>query len=209
MKGFAYILGCALLVVATTMGMQPTAQAQESCTVEDYSSPLESDHLPPLLRFGHALEFSATPSLQFPSRAWIMRLDRGTGRRQISLDVYVMLQRGSSCDDYEVERHWSAEISQQDYEVFNSQIEPLIAPPHDLHLPPNEQARLYRSGGLDGTSIEVRAIRVNWRTATDLRYHSDKGRAVSALVRAMIARVVPADDMPSQEWYMTAEAEGQ
>lgn len=209
MNGFSNALGCALLVAVTAIGMQPTAQAQEPCNVPAFSFPLDSDQLPPLLRFGHALEFSATPSLQFPSRAWVMRLDRGTGRRQISLNVYVMLQRGSSCDSYEVERHWSAEISQQDYEVFNAQIEPLIAPPHDLHVSPAEQRRLYVSGGLDGTSLEVRAIRVNWRTATDLQYHSDKGRAVSALVRAMIARVVPADDMPSEEWYMAAEAEGQ
>lgn len=208
MKQFPGALGSALLVAVAGLGMQPTARAQELCAVPAFSFPLDSDQLPPLFRNGHALEFSATPALQFPSRAWVMRLDRGTGHRQISLDVYVMQQRGSSCDSYEVERHWSAEISQQEYDAFNAQIEPLIAPPHDLHLSPAEQTRLSRSRGLDGTSLEVRAIRVNWKIASYLRYHTDEGRAVSAIVQAMIARVVPAGEMPSEEWYTTAEAVG-
>ncbi len=196
-----------MCAIATLLVQHP-AKAEVLCTVPAFSFPLDSDQLPPLFRFGHAFEFSATPALQFPSRAWVMRLDRGTGHRQISLDVYLMQQRGSSCDSYEVEHHWSAEISQQEYEAFNAQIEPLIAPPHDLHLPPAEQTRLSRSRGLDGTSLEVRAIRVNWKIASYLRYHTDEGRAVSAIVQAMIARVVPAGEMPSEEWYTTAEAVG-
>ena len=205
MKGFGNRLGCALLVAVTALGMQPTVQAQESCTVPAFSFPLDSDQLPPLFRYGHALEFSATPALQFPGRAWVMRIDRGAGHSPVSLDVYLMQKPGSSCDHYEVERHWSAEISQQDYESFNAQIEPLIAPPHNLHLPPVEQARLSRSRGLDGTSLEVRAIRVDLKIARYLRHHSEEGRAISAIMRAMIARVVPADQMPSERWFTTTE----
>src|SRR3712207_232112 len=72
------------------------------------AAPFPPQPLPPAaetlgpLRVGRAVTFSATPSLEFPGRAWVVRITPGTaGAGQLEI---VRLRRQMDCNRYDIDK---------------------------------------------------------------------------------------------------------
>lgn len=185
------LLGALMLAV-------PSA-SQQPCPDRPQPLPdaLESHGLPPIERFRSAFEFAAEPSLEYPGRAWVIRLEQGIRSRTATLTV-VRLRRRNECNIYDTETTWSGQLSASEFVEFSGVAGPLISPPTDLNAP------FYRTQRgpivLDGTGIEARIYGAEWTITRLLNHFAPGGVALSAAFRSLAARIVPPEQMPSEDW---------
>jgi hypothetical protein len=142
------------------------------------------------------IEFAATPSLQVPGRAWVVRLTR-RGTLGARLEVFRLL-RQHDCNRYDVESRWEASLPQPAYAAVAARVAALGVPDRAVFVPqvPGQVAAI----ALDGTSLDLRLRTTGWEVRRSLAHHDAGGAALSALFRDLASRCVPVLDMPMPDW---------
>ena len=182
------ILPCLLWLSAATAPI-----ADPTCVPQPLPPALDS--VAPLGPASDAIEFSATPSLQHPSRAWIVRLTR---RGVVSATIEVIrLRQRDDCNRYVVEQRWAAPLRQEDYVVVFDQVAPLGLPRADAFT---SMDPFVGELIMDGTSLELRLRAPGWRVTRTLNHYEQGGEALSAIFHTIVARHIPADLRPTNDW---------
>jgi hypothetical protein len=181
-------LGAFALVLAAT------GQAAAAAPCPPQPLPPALDSLPPVTA-SSSISFAATP-WEYPGRAWVVRAWR-RGREDGILEI-VRLRRQSDCNRYDVEARWQAPLPAAEYRALADSAAPLGTPPAGIFSPGGEAVR--DELVLDGTGIVLRLRAFGWEATRELNHYSRGGGAVSALFRALVAKHVPADEMPEQDW---------
>jgi len=158
--------------------------------------PSALDSAPGIPEARSVVGFSAEPS-QVPGRAWVVRAYR-SGPGSAALDV-VRLRRQPDCNAYEPEARWTGPLSVEEYRALVRAAAPLGTPRADAFTH-DDPARDGEGIALDGTMIELRLIRTGWEARRDLNHHGKGGAAISALFHPLVARLVPAAELPAADW---------
>ena len=119
--------------------------------------------------------------------------------------VVVRLSLRSICDAYEVEHRWQGTISDADYRALANSLAPLAIPPANTFTVAPPGGVSTQSSVSDGTGVELRMTRGPWRVRRSMNLYANgsdgaDARAISAMFRALIARYVPREEMPSEVW---------
>ena len=184
-------LGFVILSLATPGRAEP---APASCAPRPMPAAL--DWMPPLHLSWSSVAFSAT-AWQSPGRAWVVRAHRGRGD-VATLEIVTLLRR-KACNDYDVEARWEAPLPAQDYRALLQAAERLGIPRADA-FSHDDPARDREGIVLDGTMIELRLRRTGWEVRRDLNHYGKGGAAISALFHALVAKHVPEDQRPADDW---------
>ena len=168
------------------------AAAASPCPPQPMPPAMES--LPPLTA-SSSISFAATP-WEYPGRAWVVRASL-VGQGGATLEI-VRLRRQSDCNRYDVEKRWQAPLPAAEYRALAEAVAPLGTPPAGIFSP---------GGGiggdelvLDGTGIALRLRTFGWQATRELNHYGSGGGAVSALFRALVAKHVPAAELPAEDW---------
>lgn len=183
-------LGLLLLALAAAA---PAEQAPVRCAPRAMPAALDSVAVP--AEAGSSVGFSATPT-DYPGRAWVVRAAR-SGRGAASLEI-VRLRRQLECNRYEIEARWQAPLPAAEYRALVEAVAPLGSPPAGAF---SDDPGL---GGedlvLDGTGIELRLKNFGWEARRALHHRGLAGAPVSALFHALVAKHVPAAEVPAEDW---------
>lgn len=173
------------------------AIAHPSCPPQPMPPAIDSADTPGGNRFTHSIAFAATPSLELPGRAWVVRLDRTPRRGDGTVEI-IRLRRQSTCNRYDIEKRWRAELNAEHYRIIAEGIVPLVMPPADLFTgkSPARTPEII----LDGTGLELEVRGEGWRVRRLLHASSHDGAAASALIYRLVATLIPAEDLPTDEW---------
>jgi hypothetical protein len=121
-----------------------------------------------------------------------------SGPGSATLEI-VRLLRQKSCNLYEIEARWDSPLPAAEYRALVRAAARLGTPPGDFFAS-DDPARDGEGIVLDGTAIELRLQRGGWEARRELNHHGPGGAAVSALFRALVARQVPAAELPAEDW---------
>ncbi len=188
------ILAVALLVPG---GVRP---ADNICPAQPQPMPsaIDSAGLPPTSDGQSLITFSATASLNYPHRSWVVRVyERGMG--QSPAVVIVRLRGREDCNLYEVETRWEAPLRPDDYASVASAVARFVTPPSGtFDRPAGRQAKLHLI--MDGTGLDLRAQAPGWAVRRSLNLYEPDGHAISAVFRGLVLKVVPGPDVPRENW---------
>lgn len=125
-----------------------------------------------------AIEFAATPSLEYSGRAWVVRLTR-RANIEAQLEI-VQLRRRLACNRYDVEHRWASPLRLDEVDAVAAAVTPLGTPPAGLLAPePTGDLDLVA----DGTEVQLRLRSGGWqvtRTLTIMRAAARPSRRCSA-----------------------------
>lgn len=186
-----------LLLMSTALlghSSQVAAPAVTACIPQPMPPAIDSAGELPIA--SETIEFSATPSLDYPGRSWVVRVSR---RGQIGATIEVIrLVRQLQCNRYDIEGRWEAPLKQEEYLDAANRVIPLGVPSSAVFVP-SSVPRL-DDLMLDGTSIKVRLRSQGWRVDRDLNHYGRGGAEISAVFRDLVARYVPAEELPEEDW---------
>lgn len=154
------------------------------------------DSVPALPDARSSVAFSATP-WEHPGRAWVVRA-HASGRGSGALEI-VRLRRRSDCNLWAAEARWQAPLRAAEYRALVEAAAPLGTPPADAFAH-DDPVRDAEGHALDGTQIELRLKRSGWEARRELNHYGRGGAAISALFRALVAKHVPAAEVPAEDW---------
>lgn len=175
----------------------PQAAATE-CKPQPLPPAIESVEFLPSHEFNNVITFAATPSLEYPGRAWVIRLFQRTRSQPATLTIVRLLRR-NDCNLYDVEARWEVPLRADEYETVATLVAPHAAPPPDFLTPENpERTRIV----LDGTSLALRVETDGRQIRRVLNEIEPKGAALSAIFHRLLAPVVPAPERPGKYWSM-------
>jgi hypothetical protein len=143
------------------------------------------------------IAFAAEPSLQYPGRAWAVRLHRPGGRPAV-LEI-VQLRRRDDCNVYYPERRWRASVPVAEFDRVARTVMPFAVPRTSDALGGDPMNNI-REIGLDGTGITLALSGFGWAAKRQLHHGGADGAEVSALFRALVAKHVPVPDLPTEDW---------
>lgn len=173
---------------------QAAAPAIGACTPQPMPPAIDSVGDLPIA--SETIEFSATPSLDYPGRSWVVRVSR---RGQIGATIEIIrLVHQRHCNRYDVEARWQAPLKQSEYLDAANRVIPFGVPSSSAFVP-SSVPRL-DDLVLDGTSIKVRLRSQGWRVDRDLNHYGRGGAEISAVFRDLVARHVPAEELPEEDW---------
>ena len=193
-----------LLLMATALlgyPSQAAAPAVGACIPQPMPPAIDSAAELPIA--SETIEFSATPSLDYPGRSWVVRVFR---RGQVGATIEIIrLRRQFECNRYDVEARWKAPLKQEEYANIANKVIPLAVPSSAVFAP----SSVLRLDDLviDGTSIKVRLRSQGWRVDRDLNHYGHGGAEISAIFRDLVARYAPAQELPSEDWRTPSKSE--
>lgn len=188
-------------LAALALAFSVTAQAaDEACQARPRPmlSAIDSAGLPPTSNGQNVITFSATASLNYPHRSWVIRVTE-RGARQEPTVVIIRLRGREDCNVYDVETRWEAPLRPDDYAAVVTAVARFATPPPDTFDPGAGQARRLHLI-MDGTSLDLRAQTTGWAVKRVLNLYEPDGQALSAIFRGLVLRVVPAPDVPQESW---------
>lgn len=185
-----------LSVAMAILSSSPPAAAipVEACVPQPMPPAIDSAGNPPIA--SDLIEFAATPSLDHPGRAWVIRVSR-RGRTEAMVEI-IRLRRQLECNRYDVENRWLAPMRQDQYDAIAAKIVPLGIPPAAVFVPSAKTA--LPDLVLDGTVIELRLRNAEWQVTRALNYYGTAGVGVSAIFRQLASQYVPASELPAEDW---------
>lgn len=188
----------ALLVAAGLIGASQAAAAE--CKPQPLPPAIESAGLSPTDAFNNVITFAATPSLEYPGRAWVIRLFQRTRSQPATLTITRLLRR-NDCNVYDVEARWEAPLRADEYEAVATLVTPHATPSPGIFT----QKDMARDRGIavDGTELDLRVETVGWQVTRSLTSAHSEGTAVSAIFYRLLAPIVPAPERPGEYWSMT------
>lgn len=175
----------------------PSRAAADDCKPQPLGPAIEAADLPPSKGFDNIVTFGATPSLEYPSRAWVIRLFQDRHARPATLTVVRLLRR-SDCNSYLVEARWKIPIRADEYEAVATQIAPILVPTTDV-LSGEDTAR-GRGISVDGTSFDLRFETTGWQIRRHLTSADPEGQTLSKLFHRILASAVPEPERPGVFW---------
>lgn len=186
-----------LLTLIATATLAPHAgptQAAPTCVLQLMPPAIDSAGEPPIA--SDLIEFAATPWLQYPGRAWVVRVSR-RGQVEASVEV-VRLRRQEDCSRYDVENRWRAPLSQQEYAAIAAKVAQVGVPAPGVFVPSpkNDEVELVT----DGTGIDLRLRSDQWRVTRSLNHYETGEAAVSTIFRDLALRYIPASELPTEDW---------
>jgi hypothetical protein len=182
------------------MGLADFAHAAErACPAAPQPMPpaIESADLPPSNGFNNIITFSATPMLQYPQRAWVLRLFQRTRGQPATLTV-VRLRGRDECNIYDIEARWEVPLRADEYETVAALITPHVTPPPGVF----DQRDIVRERDpvLDGTGVDLRAETWGWQVERSLNLAETEGYALSSIFYRLLDPAVPAAERPDADW---------
>ncbi len=143
----------------------------------------------------HKIEFAATPALEYPGGAWVIRLWR-RGTVEVNIEI-LKLRRQSDCNRYDIQKFWRSAITQDEYAAVASKVVTFGVPDRSVFAPP------YISSGIsmDGTPIDLRLENSEWRV--ERRSNLADGRSaqiLSEIFQELAAKYVPSAELPAVDW---------
>ena len=194
MRFRAGVMAVALIVPGAASAAGGACPAQP----QPMASAIDSAGLPPTSEGQSLFTFSATASLNYPHRSWVVRVyERGTG--QSPTVVIVRLRGREDCNVYEVETRWEAPLRPDEYASVANAVARFVTPPSgtfDRHARQERKLHLI----MDGTSIDLRAQEPGWAVRRLLNHYEPDGQAISAIFRGLVLKVVPGPDVPQEDW---------
>lgn len=183
-----------MAIAAMSSPSQAATPAPKTCAPQPMPPAIDSAGELPVA--SETIEFAATPELQYPGRAWVVRLSR---RGPVEAIVEVLrLRRQSDCNRYDIESRWQAPLRQDEYGALAARVVPLAIPPSTVFVP--SSAEQLPELVLDGTGIELRLRSPEWRVTRALNHYGLGGAVISAIFRDLASKYVPASDMPAKDW---------
>ncbi|MEG3089368.1 hypothetical protein [Sphingomonas sp. PB4P5] len=185
-----------VLIAMTTLvpQAQTVAQVSPRCSEQPLPPAIDSAGEPPTA--SGVIEFAATPSLEHPGKAWVMRISR-RGDAEAKIDV-LRLRRQEYCNRYDIEARWQAPLKQEEYVAIAAGVAPLTVPTPSVFVPsPTDQLPEIV---MDGTSIDLRLFSHGWQVTRSLNHYSGAGAAISAIFRNLASKYVPASELPTEDW---------
>lgn len=188
----------ALLVAAGLIGASQAGAAE--CKPRPLPPAIESAGLPPTDEFNNVITFAATPSLEYPRRAWVIRLFQRTRSRPATLTIVRLLRR-NDCNVYDVEARWEAPVRADEYEAIATLVAPYATPSPGIFT----QKDMAHDRGLavDGTELNLRVQSLGWQVMRSLTSAHSEGTAISAIFHRLLVPIVPAPERPGEYWSMT------
>jgi|GEM_PF-3079640 hypothetical protein len=175
----------------------PSQAAADDCKPQPLGPAIEAAGLPPSKGFANVVTFGATPSLEYPGRAWVIRLFQDRHARPATLTVVRLLRR-SDCNLYLVETRWEVPIHADEYEAVATQVAPLLAP--TVHVLSGEDTARGRGISVDGTSFDLRVETTGWQIRRLLTSADPEGQTLSKLFRRILTYAVPEPERPGEYW---------
>jgi hypothetical protein len=141
-------------------------------------------------------EFAATPSLDYPSRAWVVQLvDQGADGGALRI---MRLRVQSGCNRYDIAQRWDARIAQESVNTLTTSLTAFGLPPATIFIP--EATGELAISFLDDTSLTLRLSTTEWKVSRTLSQGDHAGRALSKIMHRLVAEHIPAGDIPSDDW---------
>lgn len=169
-----------------------TASSAEKCTPQPMPRAID---ISPVELSSQKIEFAATPALEYPGGAWVIRLWR---RGTIEVNVEILkLRRQVDCNRYDVINVWRSKVTQDEYADIAYGVVTFGVPDRSVFAPPYDASGI----SLDGTQIDLRLENSEWRV--DHRTNLGDGRnahILSEIFQGLIAKYVPASERPSRDW---------
>lgn len=187
MRHFHFLLAAAFLA--------PGSHAAAACP--DQPLPPAAESLGPVEAI-RAITFAATPSLDFPGGAWVVRL-QSFSRDDHRIEI-VRLRRQMDCNRYDVEKSWTARISAEEFRGVGNAVVPLAMPDPETFWPATDVRRAPDEVGVDGTSVTVDLSTSAMKVSRQLHHGGRAGAPVSAVFHALVSRHLPAGEIPTPEW---------
>lgn len=182
-----------LMAVAENPAPLSASLIEETCVPQPM--PRAIDYGASHLVGSQKIEFAATPMLESPGGAWVIRVwRRGQGKSNIEI---LKLRRQLDCNRYDVENRWKSLISQEEYESIASKMVALGIPPPSAFIPPYDRPDMI----LDGVSIDLRLRNFEWQVERSLNLVSGSNALlISKTFRDLAIKYVPAEALPSEYW---------
>lgn len=164
--------------------------------------PPAMDSFPAVEALTKAITFSATPSLEYPGRAWVVRLSQSGHNGPAAVDIAV-LRRQFDCNRYDVEKRWRAALTSEEFASLARVLAPRAIPAMNA---PSAMDPLMDAGegGIDGTSIMLRINTLGWDATRSLHDSGPDGAAVSSIFHAIVTKHVLPAEAPTAEWRVPA-----
>jgi hypothetical protein len=159
--------------------------------------PRALDSVPAGPAAGRVIAFAATP-WEHPGRAWVLRGSRNGRGGGASLEIMRLL-RQNACNHYDVEQRWNVTLSAAEFDALAAAIAPLGTPPAAA-FGPGSQFPDDNEIVLDGTGIELRLQAGDWEARRTSNHYARTGGVISALFRDLLAKHIPAKEMPANDW---------
>ena len=191
--------GSGLIVLALALpGVASAADTACPAQTQPMASAIDSAGFPPTSDGESLVTFSATASLNYPHRSWVVRVyERGTGGTPTI--VIVRLRGREDCNVYEVETRWEAPLRPDEYASVANAVARFVTPPpgvFDRHAGRGQRLHLI----MDGTSLDLRTQAPGWAIRRVLNQYGPDGQAISAIFRGLVLKVVPGPDVPQENW---------
>ncbi|HEX8225309.1 MAG TPA: hypothetical protein VF605_15960 [Allosphingosinicella sp.] len=188
------ILLVLLLLAAASPGLAQPVQAP--CPPKPQPLPPALDSVARLPEAIGSVAFSAEP-WEHPGRAWVVRAHESRPG-EATLEILRLLRR-RNCNVYDVETRWQAPLPAADYRALVRAAERVGVPQADA-FSHEDPARDGDGVVMDGTRTELRLERSGWEARRKLNHYGRGGAAVSAIFQALVAKHVPADERPNEDW---------
>lgn len=161
-------------------------------------SAIDSAGFSPASDWQSLVTFSATASLNYPHRSWVIRVyERGAG--QLPTVVIVRLRGREDCNVYEVETRWEAPLRSDEYVAVANAVARFVTPPSGIFdRRAGQERKLHLI--MDGTSLDLRAQEPGWAVRRVLNHYEPDGQAISAIFRGLVLKIVPGPDVPQENW---------
>jgi len=190
----------ALFAILLSTGLADFAHAAErACPAAPQPMPpaIESADLPPSNGFNNIITFSATPMLQYPQRAWVLRLFQRTRGQPATLTV-VRLRGRYECNIYDIEARWEVPLRADEYEGVAALVTTHVTPSPGVF----DQRSIARERDpvLDGVGVDLRAETWGWRVDRSLNLAETEGYALSSIFYRLLDPAVPAAERPDADW---------
>ena len=174
--------------------------AEKACPPQPQPMPsaIDSAGFPPAGDGQSLVTFSATASLDYPHRSWVVRVyERGTG--QSPTVVIARLRGRGDCNVYEIETRWEAPLRPDEYASVKNAVARFVTPPPGIFdRRAGQERKLHLI--MDGTSLDLRAQEPGWAVRRVLNHYEPDGRAISAIFRGLVLKVIPGPDVPQENW---------
>jgi len=184
------------LIAITTLASQAqkATQANQRCIPQPMPPAIDSAGELPIA--SDVIEFAATPALQYPGRAWVVRVYR-RGAVEAKIEV-VRLRRRNDCNRYDIEARWRSPLQQADYVALAETLVPIGVPAASVFVPSSSEQ--LPELVLDGTGIDLRLRSAGWQVSRSLNHYGQFGGTISEIFRHLSSKYVPESELPKDDW---------
>ena len=194
----------ALLIAFGPLSVSPALAAGETCPTQARPSPLDAVHPVDNPVTGNTVTFAATPSLQFPSEAWVVRVYRTSKRDGESRSTEVIevfrLQLEYDCNRWFTTGLWDREAKPGDLEEIQTETKRFLGALAQAYVDGGSYDLQFSELALDGTGVAVEEVGRYFSLRRGGHSSGAMGKPLSLGFHRLAATVAPATEMPDEAW---------